>query len=149
MKQNLTVHTLDELPLAAQTLIRHIGNCRVVAIYGAMGSGKTTLIKALCKVLGVPDQVNSPTFTLVNEYKTVDGKAIYHFDFYRINKIEEAYDLGYDDYFYGGGLCLVEWPELIENLLPEDCIRITIHEEPDGVREMVCKGKIFVPSQGI
>ena len=146
MQQIFTVPALEDLPLAAQMLVRYIGNRHVVAIYGAMGAGKTTLIKALCQTLNVSDQVNSPTFTLVNEYRTEEGKMIYHFDFYRINKIEEVYDLGYDDYFYSDGLCLIEWPELIEHLLPEDCVRISICEKLGGVRKIVCEKKNFVPS---
>ena len=133
----IEVANLEELPSAAQEVLRCIENHHVVAVYGAMGAGKTTLIKALCKALGVLDQVNSPTFTLVNEYQTAAGGKIYHFDFYRITKIEEAYDIGYDEYFYGDGLCLIEWPECIESLLPHECIRISIREKSDGAREIV------------
>ena len=105
----------------------------VIAFYGKMGAGKTTFIKALCEELGVEDVITSPTFAIVNEY-TVDSQSIYHFDFYRIKKIEEVYDMGYEDYFYSGNLCLIEWPELIEDLLPEDALRVTIEEQPDGSR---------------
>jgi len=136
MYPEIIIHTLEDLPFAAQQVLHHIGNHRVVALYGTMGAGKTTLIKAICNNLGVLDQVNSPTFTLVNEYRTAGGRMIYHFDFYRITKIEEAYDLGYNEYFDGDGLCLIEWPELIESLLPDDCLRITIREKSGGVREI-------------
>lgn len=98
----------------------------VVAFYGSMGAGKTTLIKDLCHRMGVTDEVNSPTFAIVNEYVTEEGDAVYHFDFYRIKKLEEAYDIGYENYFYSGSLCLIEWPELIEPLLPERYLRVDI-----------------------
>jgi len=139
MKQGLQVASLDGLPQAAKEVLTWIGNRNVVALYGAMGAGKTTLIKALCSELDVSDQVNSPTFTLINEYKTAQGYKVWHFDFYRINKIEEAFDLGYDEYFEGNGLCLIEWPELIEALLPHDVVRIYIRELQDGVREIRCE----------
>ena len=110
----------------------------VIAFYGKMGAGKTTFIKALCEELGVEDVITSPTFAIVNEYSLPLGGrlegTLYHFDFYRIKKIEEVYDMGYEDYFYSGNLCLIEWPELIEDLLPEDALRVTIEEQPDGSR---------------
>ena len=110
----------------------------VIAFYGKMGAGKTTFIKALCEELGVEDVITSPTFAIVNEYSLPLGGrlegALYHFDFYRIKKIEEVYDMGYEDYFYSGNLCLIEWPELIEELLPENALRVTIEEQPDGSR---------------
>ena len=98
----------------------------VVAFYGSMGAGKTTLIKNLCHRMGVTDEVNSPTFAIVNEYVTEEGEPVYHFDFYRIKKMEEAYDIGYENYFYSGYLCLIEWPELIEPLLPDTYLRVDI-----------------------
>ena len=104
-------------------------------VTGFLGAGKTTFIRALCKHLGVSDTVNSPTFSIVNEYDSITlGKHIYHFDFYRIRRIEEVYDLGYEDYFYSDSICLIEWPELIEDLLPDDAVRVTIEEQPDGSR---------------
>lgn len=107
----------------------------VFAFYGKMGAGKTTFIKSLCKELGVNDTVNSPTFSIVNEYRSDEtGELIYHFDFYRVEKIEEVFDMGYEDYFYSGALCLIEWPELIEELLPGDAVRVDIKEEADGSR---------------
>ena len=107
----------------------------VFAFYGKMGAGKTTFIKALCDVLGVDDVVNSPTFAIVNEYhsKVLNG-PLFHFDFYRIKKLEEVYDMGYEDYFYSGNLCLLEWPELIEDILPENAVKVHIEEQSDGTR---------------
>ena len=100
-----------------------------------MGAGKTTFVKALCQELGVGDVVNSPTFAIVNEYQSDTTAAlIYHFDFYRIKKLEEVFDMGYEDYFYSGALCFIEWPELIEDLLPEDAVRVSITTQPDGSR---------------
>ena len=107
----------------------------VFAMYGKMGAGKTTFTKAVCECLGVEDVINSPTFAIVNEYRSSStGELIYHFDFYRIKKLEEVYDMGYEDYFYSGALCFIEWPELIENLLPEDTVKVYIEENEDGSR---------------
>jgi tRNA threonylcarbamoyladenosine biosynthesis protein TsaE len=107
---------------------------RIFALYGAMGAGKTTFIKALCHQLGSKDNITSPSFALINEYTSQDGSIIYHFDFYRIKKIEEAYDLGYEDYIYSGNYCFIEWPEMIQDLLPRGIIEITIRETDDGAR---------------
>ena len=102
-----------------------------------MGAGKTTFIKAVCEELGVEDVITSPTFAIVNEYQSATtGALIYHFDFYRIKKLEEVYDMGYEDYFYSGALCFIEWPELVEELLPEDAVKVTIREEADGSRSL-------------
>ncbi len=130
----IEICSVQELPKAATSLLPHIKAASVVAFYGKMGVGKTTLIKELCKQLGVVNVVNSPTFSLVNEYHTEDGNLIYHFDFYRINKVEEVYDFGYEEYFYSGNLCLIEWPELIEQLLPEDTLKLQLEEKTDGSR---------------
>ena len=111
-----------------------MGERRVFAFYGKMGAGKTTFIKAMCEELGVTDVINSPTFAIVNEYMDGKGEAIYHFDFYRIKRVEEVYDIGFDEYIYSGNLCLMEWPELIEQLLPEETVRVDIMENPDGTR---------------
>lgn len=119
---------------AAQTFVREMGVHTVFAFYGAMGAGKTTFIKAVCEELGVTETVGSPTFAIVNEYTDGSGNPIYHFDFYRINKIEEAFDFGYEDYFFGGNLCFIEWPELIEPLLPENVVKVHIRETENGKR---------------
>ncbi|MBO5603175.1 MAG: tRNA (adenosine(37)-N6)-threonylcarbamoyltransferase complex ATPase subunit type 1 TsaE [Prevotella sp.] len=129
----IEIKNQDSIKEAAQQFIREMGDSRVFAFYGKMGAGKTTFIKAICEELGVEDVITSPTFAIVNEYEAPDT-TIYHFDFYRIKKLEEVYDMGYEDYFYGGGLCFIEWPELIEELLPEDALRITITEQTDGTR---------------
>ena len=131
----ITLKSLDQLPAAAKEFINAIDQSTVFAFYGKMGAGKTTFIKAVCEALGVTDVVNSPTFSIVNEYRSdTTGELIYHFDFYRIKKLEEVYDMGYEDYFYGGGVCFIEWPELIEDLLPEDAVRVEIKENGDGTR---------------
>lgn len=107
---------------------------RLFAFYAPMGTGKTTFIKAICEELGVEDVITSPTFAIVNEYTDVEGGAVYHFDFYRIKRMEELYDMGADEYFYSGNLCLMEWPELVEDALPEETVKVTISKQPDGSR---------------
>lgn len=129
----IQIKNLEEIREAARTFISHIGNCTVFAFYGKMGAGKTTFIKALCEELGVDDVITSPTFAIVNEYTAQDG-PVYHFDFYRIKKLEEVYDMGFEDYFYSGFLCLIEWPELIEEVLPDDAVKVSITENADGSR---------------
>jgi tRNA threonylcarbamoyladenosine biosynthesis protein TsaE len=126
---------IDHIHEAAQQFIdQMLPGHNVVAFYGKMGAGKTTFIKALCEQLGVEEVITSPTFAIVNEYEATDG-AIYHFDFYRIKRLEEVYDMGYEDYFYApDALCFIEWPELIEELLPDDALRVEISEQPDGNR---------------
>ena len=128
----IKINTLEDIHNAAKTFIDNMGESKVFAFYGKMGAGKTTFIKAICEELGVEDVITSPTFAIVNEYTSGNGEAIYHFDFYRIKKIEEVYDMGYEDYFYGGNLCFLEWPELIEPLLPEDVTKVHITAEADG-----------------
>lgn len=130
----IKINSLEEIKQAAQTFIDNMGSSKVFAFYGHMGAGKTTFIKAICEGLGVEDVITSPTFAIVNEYQDGDGQPIYHFDFYRIKKLEEVYDMGYEDYFYGGSLCFLEWPELIEDLLPTDATRVSIEETADGGR---------------
>lgn len=120
------VNNIEGLAEVSDYLISLRNTADVVAFYGSMGAGKTTLIKDLCHRIGVTDEVNSPTFAIVNEYITDEGEPVYHFDFYRIKKLEEAYDIGYENYFYSGHLCLIEWPELIEPLLPEHYVRVDI-----------------------
>lgn len=130
----IRIESLDKIDNAAMDFIRVMDNNTVFAFRGAMGAGKTTFIKAICETLGVDDVINSPTFAIVNEYRSDSGELIYHFDFYRINKIEEVYDFGYEDYFYSGSLCFIEWPELIEPLLPKDTVNVSIVVEEDGSR---------------
>ena len=131
----ITIDTIDHIQESARTFINGMGDATIFAFYGKMGAGKTTFIKAICEELGVEDVITSPTFAIVNEYRSsTTAELIYHFDFYRIKKIEEVYDMGYEDYFYSGNLCLIEWPELIEDLLPEDAVRVTIDEQADGSR---------------
>ena len=130
----LTIDTLADLPQAAQQLLPLLEQHRVVAFYGAMGAGKTTLIKAVCDAMGVTGTVNSPTFALVNEYHKPGGEPVYHFDFYRINKPEEAFDLGYEEYFFSGHFCLIEWPEHIISLLPANTLHLHINVHGDGTR---------------
>ena len=131
----INIKDLGQIDQAARQFITTMGNAQVIAFYGKMGAGKTTFIKALCEELGVNEVITSPTFAIVNEYEPKEGfEKIYHFDFYRIKRLEEVYDMGYEDYFYSGQLCLIEWPELIEELLPDDTLRVTIKQENDGSR---------------
>ena len=133
--QTNRINTLEEIEAAARQFVEAMGDNTVFAFYGKMGAGKTTFIKAVCTLLGVTDNITSPTFAIVNEYRSdIAGELIYHFDFYRIKKLEEVYDLGYEDYFYSGAVCFIEWPELIEELLPGNTIKVTIEEEADGAR---------------
>jgi len=120
------ITSLKALEVSARRLIDQFPGDRVFAFYGKMGAGKTTFIQALCRVIGSGDNVTSPTFALINEYKTQDDVSIFHFDFYRIKSIEEAFDLGYEDYFYSGNYCFIEWPEKIETLLPQNFVEVKI-----------------------
>jgi tRNA threonylcarbamoyladenosine biosynthesis protein TsaE len=129
----IIIHSIDSIDKAAKEFVAHIGQRRIFAFYGGMGAGKTTFIKAVCQQLGVTDSVSSPTFAIVNEYDS-DLGPIYHFDFYRIKKLSEVLDLGFEDYAYSGNLCLMEWPELIEEILPEETICVRIEEIADGKR---------------
>ena len=131
----LIIKDLEGLRPTARDFINAMQGRTVFAFFGKMGAGKTTFIKALCEELGVTDIVNSPTFSIVNEYQSdVLNEPIYHFDFYRIKKLEEAYDMGAEDYFYSGHPCLIEWPELIEDILPEETVRVEIAEIENGQR---------------
>lgn len=135
MKHQLIISDLADLERAAREFLREIGNRTLIAFYAPMGAGKTTFTTAVCKVLGVQeDAVSSPTFAIVNEYRTADGSPLFHFDFYRIERLEEALDIGLYDYLDSGFLCLMEWPENIENLLPEETLKVTIRVNPDGSR---------------
>ena len=124
-KMKLEVKSLADLPNVANQLLDFAGNQKVFIFEGDMGAGKTTFIKVFCETLGVKDVVSSPTYSIVNEYESVNG-PVYHFDFYRIKDIQEAYDLGYEEYFYGNGICLIEWPERVEELLPDHFIKVEI-----------------------
>lgn len=133
----IKIQSLEHIHEAAREFIAAMGDNTVFALYGKMGAGKTTFIKALCQELGVEDVVTSPTFAVINEYRSdIAGELIYHFDFYRIKKLEEVYDMGYEDYFYSGALCFIEWPELVEELLPGNTIKVTIEEPEDGSRKL-------------
>lgn len=130
----IQIPSIESLPVAAQQFVDAIGDRRIFAFYGAMGAGKTTFVKAVCEHLGVTDAVNSPTFAIVNEYEAGNGEPIYHFDFYRIKRMDEVLDIGYEEYVDSGALCLMEWPELIEPLLPDETVRVTITVNTDGTR---------------
>ena len=124
--REINVNGLGDLPDAAEQILEALDGRNVVALYGPMGAGKTTLVREICSQLGSEDTVTSPTFALINRYDTAEGDAIFHFDFYRIERPEEAFDMGYEEYFYSDGLCLVEWPEKVEELLPDDVMKVTI-----------------------
>lgn len=130
------VESLSALSDAAKELISTFPNERVFAFYGKMGAGKTTFIQSICRELGSRDNITSPTFALINEYNTAKMESIFHFDFYRIKDIEEAFDLGYEDYIYSGSYCLIEWPEMIEPLLPEKMVEVKIEVSEDGTRQI-------------
>ena len=136
MNMDICINSLDEIGKAAREFVTAMGDRTVFAFYGKMGAGKTTFIKAVCEELGVEDVINSPTFAIVNEYVDGKGEPIYHFDFYRIKNLQEVMDIGYEDYVYSGNVCFMEWPELIENLLPDDAVKVTIEEEVDGSRKV-------------
>lgn len=131
----ISIKSLDSIHEAAREFIKNMGTGHVFAFYGKMGAGKTTFIKAVCEELGVDEVITSPTFAIVNDYtSSKDDSHIFHFDFYRIKKLEEVYDMGYEDYFYSGSLCFIEWPELIEDILPGDAVKVTITQNEDGGR---------------
>lgn len=135
MMHQITINGLQDLERAAKEFLQQIGDHTLVAFYAPMGAGKTTFTTAVCKVLGVQeDAVSSPTFAIVNEYRAASGAPVFHFDFYRINKLAEALDIGLYDYLDSGCLCLMEWPENVEELLPEETLRVHISVQPDGSR---------------
>jgi tRNA threonylcarbamoyladenosine biosynthesis protein TsaE len=143
----MQIKNLDTINEAAKLFIRQMGDNTVFAFKGQMGAGKTTFIKAICEELGVTDVINSPTFAIVNEYRSdTTAELIYHFDFYRIHTIQEACDIGASDYFDSGALCFIEWPEKIESLLPDDTVWVDITEQEDGSRSVTIHN---YPSTGI
>ena len=134
----IKIENLEHIREAARQFIAQMGDRKVFAFYGSMGAGKTTFVKAVCEELGVEDVITSPTFAIINEYHAeARDLTIYHFDFYRIKKLEEVYDMGYEDYFYSGAVCFIEWPELIEDLLPEEAVKVSITEKEDGSRAIL------------
>lgn len=133
----INIQSLEQIHEAAKQFVQNMGDNTVFAFYGKMGAGKTTFIKAICEELGVKDVITSPTFAIVNEYRSEEtAELIYHFDFYRIKKLDEVYDMGYEDYFYSGAVCFIEWPELIEDLLPGNAVNVTIEEMDGGARKV-------------
>ena len=134
MTQEILIKNIEDLDRAAKEFLEKIGNNILVALFAPMGSGKTTFTTAICRVLGVTDPVGSPTFAIVNEYMRADGDPMYHFDFYRINKLQEAIEIGLYDYLDSGCLCIMEWPENIEELLPEETLKVQIRVNPDQSR---------------
>ncbi|MFA9371017.1 MAG: tRNA (adenosine(37)-N6)-threonylcarbamoyltransferase complex ATPase subunit type 1 TsaE [Labilibaculum antarcticum] len=135
----LKINSLKEINAVAKEFLSLVGSKRVFALYGAMGVGKTTFVKAICDEMGVEDTINSPTFAIVNEYHTPKEDIIYHFDFYRIEDVKEAYDFGYEDYFYSNAMCFIEWPEKIESILPNDAVAVLFEEESDGSRTITIR----------
>lgn len=134
--KELNINGLGDLPDAAEEILAALDGRNVVAFFGSMGAGKTTLIREICAQLGCEDVVTSPTFAIVNRYEAADERPIYHFDFYRIDRPEEALDMGYEEYFYSDGLCLVEWSEKIETLLPDDVMTVKIEVESPTKRRL-------------
>ena len=138
MRHSITIDGLEGLDAAAKEFLQQIGDRKVIALYGRMGAGKTTFTTAVCKALGVSeDAVSSPTFAIVNEYRTASGEPMFHFDFYRIGKISEALDIGFYDYVDSGFLCIMEWPENIEEILPEETLRVSLEVGGDEVRTLI------------
>ena len=130
----IIIDGLNKLPQSAKLFLENMKGEKLFAFYGSMGSGKTTIIKALCEALGAEDNATSPTFTLVNEYKTKKGDSLFHFDFYRIKKIEEVFDFGLEEYLSSGSYCFMEWPEQIEDILPTETVKIKISVKKNGKR---------------
>ena len=137
MTHTIQIQNLQDIDRAAEEFLKEIGDEKLIAFYAPMGAGKTTFTTAICRALGVNgDAVSSPTFAIINEYRTASGEPMYHFDFYRINKVEEAFDIGLFDYLDSGCLCIMEWPENIEEILPEQTLKVNIKVNPDQSRTL-------------
>ena len=136
MKHSITIANIEDIDRAAEDFLHEIADHKLIAFFAPMGAGKTTFTTAICKKLGVKDAICSPTFTIVNEYMTQADEPLYHFDFYRINKLQEAIEIGLYDYLDSGYLCIMEWPENIEELLPEDTLRVEIKVNSDQSRNI-------------
>lgn len=134
--EEILIPSQNDIPLAVTLLLQKTKNTPILCFYGSMGVGKTTIIKELMKQIGVADTVTSPSFSIVNEYRTDNG-SVYHFDLYRLTHIQELLDIGIEEYFYSGGLCCIEWPEIAEPLLPESYLSIKIEEQADGTRKII------------
>ena len=137
MEQRILIRSLEELPQAAETFLQMTGNIPVIAFSGELGAGKTTFIQALCWALGVDTEVNSPTFALINEYFNREGDSIFHIDLYRIEDPGELFDLGYEEYFFSGNRCFIEWPDRAGHLIPDDALMVLIEVKDNGSREIV------------
>ena len=133
---SVTIDVLDEV---AKDIVNNLSDSKIILFYGEMGAGKTTLIKEICKQLGVSDTMSSPTFSVVNEYNTSDDKIIYHFDLYRIKNIEECFDIGMEEYLYSGNYCFIEWPEVALSVFPEKYYSLSIKTEKDNTRSVILK----------
>jgi tRNA threonylcarbamoyladenosine biosynthesis protein TsaE len=133
----ITISSLDRISAEAEKFIHMVGETPVIAFSGDLGAGKTTFIQAICRALGVETEVNSPTFALINEYFTRSGESIFHFDLYRIEDPSELFDLGYEEYFYSGARCFIEWPEKASHLIPEEALMVQINVHADGSRELI------------
>lgn len=136
MEKKISISRIEDLPKVAVLFLESVGDIPILAFSGEMGAGKTSFIQALCLTLGVPEDVNSPTFSLVNEYFTDSGESLFHFDLYRIESPEELFDLGYEEYFYSGKRCFIEWPEKASHLIPDDALIVHIEVREDGSREL-------------
>jgi tRNA threonylcarbamoyladenosine biosynthesis protein TsaE len=134
--KTISIKSLDTIDRAAENFLNAMGEVNIVAFSGEMGAGKTTLIQALCRRLGVSSEVNSPTFSLVNQYFTESGQSIFHFDLYRIEDPAELFDMGYEEYFFSGDLCFIEWPEKASHLIPDEALRVAIKVHEDQSREL-------------
>jgi len=137
MERIIVIENISGIEDAAKRFLRESAGSNIIAFYGGMGAGKTTLIKAICRASDIEESVTSPTFTIVNEYRTSGGAPVYHFDFYRIDKLSEAFDIGFEEFIESGDMCLIEWPEKIEQILPESTLKVKIEVAEDGSRRLL------------